>query len=370
MQFSVAQETFIEALNRIAPAVPTKSTLPILSNILLQLEGNKLRLVATDLEVSVLTEIEVKGEVDGSLSIPAKKIFDIIRELEGLQVNCQAEATNHLTIDAGEGSYQVPGISAQDFPSLPDFEGAIEIKLPAKKLDMLIQRTSFAVSRDELRPALTGVFFQLRPNELRCVATDGHRLVRIIDQKFGYDGEPCEIILPVKALDIVRRNLPEKGDVEMIFGSNQVMVKLEDATLYSRLIEGRYPHYESVIPQENHYRLVVSRDLLTSAVKKAQIFANPISRQIIFNLKGERLEISAEDVEFGGKGKDVIAVKYDGEEQSIGYNAGYVLDILKHISTDEVQFDLGGSTQAGIVRPTRQEEGEDFLMLLMPVRLS
>lgn len=370
MRFTVAQADLMEALGRVAPAVPTKSTLPILSNVLLQLEENRLRMVATDLEVSVVTEAEVQGEESGSVSVPAKKIGDIVRELEGLSLTITVDEGHHLMIDAGEGQYQVPGVSAQEFPSLPEVDSAATLGFPAEDLKSMINRTIFAVSRDELRPALTGVFFQVRPTELRCVATDGHRLVRIIDQNFKAEGESRELILPVKALDMIRRNLPDKGDVELVVGGNQIMVRLEDATLYSRLIEGRYPHYESVIPQENHNKLVVSADLLTRAVKRAQIFANPINRQIVFHLTPEKVEISAEDVELGGKGREAVDARYEGEPQTIGYNAAYVLELLKQVETDEVQFDLGGPTQAGIVRPTDQKEGEDFLMLVMPVRLS
>ncbi|MFH0882409.1 MAG: DNA polymerase III subunit beta [bacterium] len=370
MRFTVEQATLREALDRVAPAVPTKSPLPILANILLRLEGNRLNLVATDLEVSVVTNLEVKGEKDGSLSVPAKKISDIVRELDGMSIVCSMDGGNHLTVEAGGGQYQVPGISAQEFPSLPEFESAATVTLTAEKLDSMITRTIFAVSRDELRPALTGVFFQIRPHEMRCVATDGHRLVRIIDQEFKTEGESRELIIPVKALDMIKRNIPDEGNVELLIGPSQIMARLENSTLYSRLIEGRYPHYESVIPQENHNKLVVSVDALTAAVRRAQIFANPINRQIVFKLVPGKLEISAEDVELGGKGVEQVDATYDGEEQTIGYNAGYVLDLLRQVKTDQVQFDLGGPTQAGIVRPMEQEKGEDFLMLVMPVRLS
>jgi DNA polymerase-3 subunit beta len=370
MRFSVEQVQLREALDRVAPAVPTKSTLPILANVLLRLEGKTLKLVATDLEVSVVTELEVTGEEDGSLSVPAKKIADIVRELEGATLTCEADSANHLKVTALGGEYQVPGIAAQEFPALPEFESAASINIPASKLDSMIDRTAFAVSRDELRPALTGVFFQIRPHEMRAVATDGHRLVRIIDQDFKAEGESRELIVPVKALDMIRRNLPEDGDVELMIGANQIKASLEHATLFTRLIEGRYPHYESVIPSENHNKLTVPLDKLISAVRRAQIFANPINRQIVFKLSSGKLEVSAEDVELGGKGQEPVEAKYEGEEQSIGYNAGYVLDLLKHVDTDDVQFDLGGPTQAGIVRPTEQRKGEDFLMLVMPVRLN
>ncbi len=369
MRFRVSQDQILEALARVAPTVPTKSTLPILSNVLLQLEGNTLRIVATDLEVSVVTEMEVDGERDGSVTAPAKKIQDIVRELEGMVLTCDVDENNHLHLETEIGQYQLMGSSAQEFPTLPEFAGATTLKLGADKLLSLVNRTIFAVSRDELRPALTGVFFQIRTHELRAVATDGHRLVRITDQKFESESEH-ELIIPVKALDMIRRNLPEEGDIELAIGENQIMVVLPEATLYSRLIEGRYPHYESVIPSENNNRLIVSTDQLIRSLKRAQIFANPINRQVVFNLDPDKLEITAEDVELGGKGRESIAAKYDGEGQSIGYNAAYLLDLLKHVETEDVRFDLGGPKQAGIVKPTVGDEGEDFLMLIMPVRLS
>jgi DNA polymerase-3 subunit beta len=317
-----------------------------------------------------LTEIEVQGETDGALSVPAKKIGDIIRELEELDITLESDESNRLQIIAGEGSYQLPGISAEDFPSLPEFEGAIEFSLPAETFSRLVQRTSFAVSRDELRPALTGVFFQLRPGELRAVSTDGHRLVRIIDSHFTYSSEPRELIIPVKAMEMIRKNLTGDEDVKLVIGANQLMAKLKHATLYSRLIEGKYPHYENVIPKDNGDRLVVGTDQLNRVVKRTQIFANPISRQVIFHLTRDQLTIQAEDVELGGKGKETLPATYTGEDKQIGYNSAYVLELLKQIESDEVLFELGSATSAGIVRPTEPREGEDFLMLIMPVRLN
>ena len=369
MRFSTSQTNFIEAFNRIAAAVPSRATLPIISNILLQLEGNRLRMVATDLEVTILTDIEVQGETDGSLSVPAKKIGDITRELEGLELECWMDERNHLQMQAGAGAYQVPGIPGLEFPSLPEVVEATQVSLSAEKLDGMIRRLTFAASRDELRPALTGVFFQFRPQEIRAVATDGHRLVRIFDQTFKYEGEAHELIFPVKALDMVRRNLPKEGSVQMTIGANQVVLKLQDATLYSRLIEGKYPHYESVIPQNIEEHLIVKTGDLVRAVKRAQIFSNPVSKQIVFHLFADKLEITAEDIEQGGQGKESIPATYNGTEKEIGYNAAYMLEILKQIDTEEMVMEVGGVTQAAVVKPLEQADGEDFLMLIMPVRL-
>ncbi len=370
MQFTVSQTEFADAYNRIAPAVPTKTTLPILSNILLRLEGNTLRMVATDLEISVLTDVQVQGQEDGSLCIPAKKIGDITRELEGLDVTFQKDDNLNLQIQAGKGSYVVPGISSQEFPVLPEFEGATELALNANTLDSLIQRTTFAVSKDELRPALTGVFLQIRNGDLRAVATDGHRLVKIIDKNFQFDGDPREIIVPVKALDLIKRNLPDDGEVVCMIGETQLEIKLDGTIIFTRLIEGKYPHYESVIPTNNDSVLKLNAQSLAQAVKRVQIFANPIGRQVVFSLKPDSLEIRAEDIELGGRGHESIAAQYDGDAKEIGYNSTYVLELMKHIKTDDVRFELGGPKQAGIVKPAEQEEGEDFLLLIMPVRLS
>lgn len=369
MRFRVAQDQFLEAIGRVSPTVPTKSTLPILSNVLLRLEDSTLQIIATDLEVSVQTDIEVDTERDGSVAVPAKKILDIVRELEGLVLTVDVDENHHLHLETEIGQYQLLGTTAQEFPPLPEFDEATEITLDADTFDAMVHRTSFAVSRDELRPALTGVFFQIRNHELRAVATDGHRMVRIINQKFASESEH-ELIVPVKALDMIRRNLPEGGEITLAIGENQILARLPEATLYSRLIEGRYPHYESVIPSENNNTLIVSTSQLQRSLKRAQIFANPINRQVVFNLGPDSLEITAEDVELGGKGQEKVEAKYDGDQQAIGYNAGYLLDLLKHVVTDDVRFDLGGAKQAGIVKPTIQEEGEDFLMLIMPVRLS
>ncbi len=370
MHFFVKQQDILNALGRVLPAVPTKSTLPILSNVLFQLEGNKLKIVATDLEISVLTEMEVDGKVDGSLSIPAKKLSDILRELEGKELIFKADESLQLHLTSGDGTFQVPGISSQEFPNLPDFNGAEEFSIPASKIDSMIQRTAFAASKDELRPALTGVFFQIKPNELRAVSTDGHRLVKIVDHDFKYSGEAQEIIIPRKALEMIRKNLPGSGEIKIILGTNQIMVQLENTILYSRLIEGKYPHYESVIPANNNEFLTVSTSELTQVVKRIQIFSNPISRQVIFHINKDLLEISAEDIELGGKGSEKIVATFDGSEMDIGYNASYILDLLKQVETEKVRFELGGATQAGIIKPTEHEKNEDFLMLIMPVRLN
>ncbi len=370
MQFTVAQTDFADAFNRVAPAVPTKTTLPILSNVLLRLEGNTLTLVATDLEISVLTEVTVQGAEDGNLCVPAKKIGDITRELDGLDLTFVKDDSLNLSIEAGKGKYLVPGISAQEFPVLPEFEGATELDLNVGKLDSLIQRTIFAVSRDELRPALTGVFMQIRNSEMRAVSTDGHRLVKVVDKTFKFEGDPRELIVPVKALDLIKRNLPDDGAVKCIIGETQLEVKLENTTIFSRLIEGKYPHYESVIPTNNDTTMSVSVQALAQAVKRVQIFANPIGRQVVFHITPGLLEIRAEDIELGGRGNEAIQAQYDGEEKTIGYNSMYILELMKHVKTDDVRFELGGPKQAGIVKPMEQEEGEDFLMLIMPVRLS
>ncbi|MDP8207979.1 MAG: DNA polymerase III subunit beta [Candidatus Electryonea clarkiae] len=370
MQFTVSQSDFLETFSRVSPAVPSKSTLPILSNVLLKLEGDLLQLIATDLELSVLTEIKVSGIKDGSIAVPAKKVGDIIRELEGMELDFFLDENMHMQIKAGEGEYHVPGISAQDFPSLPEFTGASNFSIEAKRLKSSITRTIFAVSKDELRPALTGVFFEIMPQELKFVTTDGHRLVRIIDQKFEYDGEPQELIVPVKALDMIQRNLPEEGDIVFSIGSNQIMLKLDNITIYSRLIEGKYPHYESVIPKDNDSHLIVSTELFTKMIRRAQIFANPISHQIVLNISSNSIEISAEDIELGGRGSEKISASFNGDDRVVGYNATYVLELMKQIDTDELRIEFGAEKKAGIVRPIEQKENEDFMMLIMPVRLN
>ncbi len=370
MKFSASQSSLLVGLQPLAAVVPTKSPMPVLTHFLTQLSGNLLTITATDLEVSLETQLEVKGVKDGRTLLPARKFLDEIRVFPDVMVTVEAGESGRIKLEADDKKYDLSAESVQNYPKIPTLEQGASLVMASAKLNRLIKKTLFAVSRDELRPQLTGVYLRIAPGEIRMVSTDGHRLVKMSLKQEGYTGEVRECIVPAKAINTVARMSERDGDVEILFGTSQLGFRVGRTTLTTKLIEGRYPNYEAVIPSENKNLLTVDLDQLQAAVQRASIVSNEISRQIRLKLRTDQIEIRVEDVEQGNEGQETLPCNYTGEPMDIGYNAGYVLDVLKQVDTSDVRFELGSPTSAGIVKPTEQEENEDLLMLIMPVRLN
>lgn len=294
-----------------------------------------------------------------------------MRGLPDVNVSIEASKEHRITITDTEGKkYQCSAESVDVYPQVPQLSETSTFKLPRQKLRRMISKVLFAVSRDELRPQLTGVFLELSKEHFRLVSTDGHRLVRIGAPSDGYKGETQTAIVPSKAMAAVQRIAEGDGEIEIGFAGSQLGFRAGNTTLITRLIEGRYPNYDAVIPSENKQVLTVGLDALFSAVRRANIFSNEISRQIRVHLDKQQLQIRVEDIEQGNEGSESVPCEFTGEPMDIGYNATYVQDMLRQIDTPDVRFELGSSTSAGIVKPTEQEEHEDLLMLIMPVRLN
>jgi DNA polymerase-3 subunit beta len=370
MKFSVACGELQKALAKVSGVVPSKSTLPILENILFRLTKNQLKLVATDLEVSISAAVEVKGSEDGVVAAPAKRILETIRALPDVQLVFQAEAgTNKIKMITESGEYNLMGESSEEFPAIPQFKSEDQVVIAGSILRSFINRTLFSVSTDELRPAMTGVLFQLKGSDFRAVATDGHRLVRI-----NYAGQTKakvkkDLIIPSKALMLLARST-EEGDNTMSVDATHVQFSIGNTTLTSRLIEEAYPNYESVIPLDNDKKLTVSRDFLLASVRRVALYSSSTTHQVRFSVKTNEMKIAAEDVDFGGEAKEKINCLYTGDELEIGFNATYVIDILSHIDSSEVVFNFSSSVRAAIITPATQREHEDVLMLVMPMRLN
>ncbi|HLF19971.1 MAG TPA: DNA polymerase III subunit beta [Bacteroidota bacterium] len=369
MKFTVASAELQKTLNRISGVVPSKSTLPILENILFSLTKNNLRLAATDLEVSMSATVDVKGSEDGAVAVPAKRIMDTVRTLPDVQLVFHADpSSNKIKMITENGEYNLMGESGEEFPTIPQFKSDEQMILQGGMLKALINRTIFSVSTDELRPAMTGVLLQLKGNELRAVASDGHRLVRInyasLKPKIKKD-----IIVPAKALALVSKSAEENQNT-MAVDTSHVQFTFGNTTLTSRLIEEAYPNYESVIPLDNEKKLTVSRDLLLSSVKRVSLYSSSTTHQVRFSLKKNEMLVTAEDIDFGGEAKEKIPCNYEADTLEIGFNSGYVVDILSHIESDDVVFRFSSGVRAAIVMPAAQKENEDVLMLVMPMRLN
>jgi DNA polymerase III subunit beta len=368
MRFTVSQKTFLAQIQKLSPVVPSKSTHPILNNILFRLTDNRLELTATDLEMSLTSVIEVEGEEAGEVAIPAKRLLDIVRELEELPITVQSDRNGQVDILSGHGKFHIPGESADNFPVLPDVQVETEITLPAARLRHHIERLSFAVSTDELRPVLTGVLMEFTDEALTLVATDGHRLVRIRDLSLTGQGSLGSVVVPVKALGLMTRVLDDE-DVSLGIAQSHMVFKQGDLRIYTRLIEGKYPPYEGVIPDKNENHLQVTRSSVYRAVKQVSNCANSITRQINFKLQTDKIVVTAEDNEYGSRARNEIDVDYSGEGMEIAFNATYIDQMLRHVGTENVVFKFGTADRAALVLPEINGENEDFLMLLMPVRL-
>ncbi|NQT26299.1 DNA polymerase III subunit beta [candidate division KSB1 bacterium] len=371
MKFSIDQRDLLEGLQKVSGVVPAKSPTPVLENILFELDETALKITGTDLEVSVTTEVAPK-KVDevGAIALPARVLTEMMRSLPDIPIQFQLEEGNKLGITTDQGFYKISGISKDNFPEIPIPSQERVISMENQKLRRMLSKTIFAVSSDELRPALMGVFIQLVGNELRMVATDGHRLSKIVDTKFPTQDSPIKMIVPPKAVQIALKHLDGEGSTQLHMNESGLSFSFGKTTLFTRLVEGQYPDYERVIPRDNDQLLVADKNLLIASVKRVALFSSALTRQIRFSVSSGKLAVLSEDVDMGGEAREELSVDYQGESMEIGYNAQYVMDLIKHVDTDEVAFLLKSPINAALVSPAQQNENEDFHMLIMPIKLS
>ncbi len=370
MKFTVESSELQKSLNKISGVVPSKSTLPILENILFTLNKNSLSLVGTDLEISMTASLEVKGSEDGTIAVPAKRVMDTLRALPDTQLVFNADVqSNKIRMITENGEYSLVGESSQEYPSIPEFKGESEIQIDASLLASMITKTVFSVSTDELRPAMTGLLLQIKDEQIYAIATDGHRLVRIIYKGIKQAKAHKDIIVPAKALLLVAKAIESEANTISV-NTTHIKFAFKNYTLISRLIEESYPNYESVIPLDNEKCLSLNRNALLSAIRRVALYSSSATHQIRFSIKKNELKITAEDVDFGGEARERIACSYSAEDLEIGFNANYLVDILAHIDSDDIVFSFSSSVKASIITPSSTKENEDILMLVMPMRLN
>jgi DNA polymerase-3 subunit beta len=368
MKFSVTTDKLQSALTAVMSAVPAKSALPILGNVLLETDGKSLKLSTTDLEISITTTIEAKVTKKGSVAIPAKKFQEIIDALPQTDIEIEA-INNRIEMRFGTGDYKIAGMPADEFPRLPEFNSAKEIKISADVLRRMIHKTAFSASNDETRPALNGILWQTSGEKMRMVATDGHRLAKIEADNTKLQGLYGDMIVPPRALNLVNRLAVDSiTEVGVTFNENNLIFTCGGNTISTRVIEGPYPNYEQVIPKYNNKSLIVAKSLLADTVRRVAILSNALTHQVKFSISKNTLQLSATNVDFGGEAVEKLPCQYDGEDIEIGYNAAYVLDILKQLECDEVRFSLSTAVSAAII--TTMEPSSDYLCLVMPLRLA
>lgn len=370
MKFTVGTSDLQRILAKLGGVVPAKSPMPILETFLFDLVNTTLSITATDQMISSTMTLQVSGSEDGRIAIPAKRLSDTIRSLPVSDAIFTIDVqSNKIRIVTPNGEYVLTGESAKEYPLVPPFKGTGGVVLESAVLRKLIHRTSFAVSIDELRPAMMGMLLQAAGSEIRAVATDGHRLSRFVYTSKEPVKLSRDIIVPAKAMGILFKAL-ETGSCTMSTSDTHVRFEFDQTILVSRLIEETYPNYESVIPADNTRVLTINRDDFIGSIRRVSLYANASTHQVRLDIGANAVKVSAQDVDFGGEAFETLPCLYSAEPLEIGFNANYLVDILSHLDGDQVLLRFSTPTRAGIVVPAETPATEESLMLIMPVRIN
>jgi len=373
MKFTVSSAELLRALTTVGGAVPSKATMPILESILFVQDDTGLRLSATDLEISIEQTVLVRFEANGTaagarVAIPAKRLVDTLRALPDLPVTVSTDDEFNVTLKTDQGRYKMVGFDGADYPALPELDGGVTVHTEGALVRRAIAKTGFAVSKDALRPAMQGIYFQLDADRGRAVATDGHRLVRLSLDGLK-SGDPVAFIVPEKALNLAAK-VAADGPTTLQVASGHVAFTFGTGRVVARLIDETYPNYEAVIPVENDRRLTVNRQSLLAAVRRVGLYTSSTTRQIRLGLTADKVDVSAEDIERASEAKETVLCDYTGADMVIGFNADYLTEVLSNLDSEDVAMEFSSPNRAGVVTPAEQAEGEDLLMLIMPVMLN
>ncbi|MDD4009411.1 MAG: DNA polymerase III subunit beta [Fermentimonas sp.] len=374
MKFIASSATMLNHLQAISRVINSKSTLPILDCFKLELKGNRLTLTAADSETRLETWIEVNSaEGEGSLAINAKNLLDPLRELPDQPLTFDInDETLEVFIYYHNGKYNFVGLKGDEYPEPKPLkeETAMNLTIDADMLMSGINRTVFATADDELRPVMNGIYFDITADDLTFVASDGHKLVRVTTTEAKGEGR-SSFILPKKPANLLKALLPrETGKVTISFDENNAYITMSAYKMICRFVEGRYPNYNSVIPQNNSNTVALDRLTLLNALKRVSVFSNPSIGLVKLQLSEEKIVITAQDIDFLTAAEETIVCSYTGNVMNIGFKAAFLIEILDNIPSSDVRIELSDPSRAGLILPVEQEENEDMLTLLMPMMLN
>ena len=374
MKFQVSSTRLFNQLQAVSRVIGSKNSLPILDDVLFSLEGDQLSLTASDGETTIRTRLEVENaEGAGTVAFGAKILIETFKQFPEVPLQFKIDEQNFgMTISSPNGEYSVVGVNGTEYPEIP-FEAEQDshaFKMSSDLLLAAISKTIFCTAEDELRPVMNGIFFDLTPEKATLVATDAHRLVRYTNTSVHVD-EPASFILPKKPATLLK-NVLLKGDeeVDVRFGARNVLFTFGNTAIICRLIEGRYPNYNAVIPQNNTNIMTIDRITLLSACKRVAVFANTSTALIRLALAENSVTISSQDIDFSTAAEEKLVCSYAGTPMAIGFKAPFLCEILGAIESEEVQLELADPARAGLILPTENEENEELLMLLMPMLLN
>lgn len=371
MNFILSSTSLLRHLQSISGVLSTSNSLPILDNFLFEIADGQLTVSASDLETTMRTTLEVEANESGKIAVPAKLILDVLKSLPDQPCTFLVDQTNFsIEIAYDNGKSKMVGYNGEEFPSTPKLEKSSSIKVSGEIISRAINKTLFATGNDDLRPVMSGVFCQFSPEDITFVATDAHKLVRYRRMDSEATGS-SSFILPKKPLNLLKSNLSGNEEVLMEYNESNAVFTFNDIVLICRLIDGKYPNYDAVIPKENPNVLTIDRVQFLGSIKRVSIFANKTTHQIKLKLAGSELALSAEDIDFNNESNERLTCHYDGEDMEIGFNSRFLMEMLNNIETPEVRLEMSEPSRAGLLMPSvKDNENEDILMLVMPVMLN
>jgi DNA polymerase-3 subunit beta len=368
MRLTISREKLQEGLAAVTASVPAKTTLPVLANILVETTERGIKLSGTDLDIAVSTEVAADIESPGAVTIPAKKLSEIARELPPSPVKIAAVGEQRITLECGRSRFKLLGLPRDEFPTFPTVNFGESWRVRSGDLQKLISHTVFAVSTEESRPILNGVLWELKPDRMAMIATNGHRLAKM-EIPIELSNRPShDLIVPPKALEQVRRLFPAEEELEIARGENHIGFRSPFTSVFSRLIEGPYPNYELVIPRDNDRNAIADKVALVSALKRMSVVASDQTHRIRLSFNTGMLKFSVQTPDLG-EAQDELPIRYIGDQLDIGFNASYLLEILRYIPTDEVKLTFKAPERAATLEPEGWSDSASYLCLVMPLRL-
>lgn len=371
MNFIVSSTQLQRQLQTLSGVLNTSNTLPILDHVLFELAPQQLRITATDLETTINASIQVESSSEGKLAVPARLLLETLKTFPEQPLTFSQADNNTLEISSEQGKYALAYANADEFPQAAEVVDASSLNIQGDTLATAINNTIFASGNDDLRPVMSGVFFQLSSSGLTFVATDAHKLVKY-ERTDVTAPETAEFIMPKKPLNLLKSVLVgSEEDVTIHYNDSNVQFSFDDTVVICRLIDGKYPNYEAVIPKENPNVMTINRMQFLNTVKRVSIFSNKTTHQIRLRIAGAELHISAEDIDYSNKAEERLTCSFQGDDMQIGFNARFLTEMLSNLSANEIQLELSLPNRAGIITPVDgMDEGEQVTMLVMPVMLN
>jgi len=373
MKFIISSEIFLKTIQPLIGIIVNNPALPIIENILIELQDNSLSVKATDLETTIINTIKVESDSNASIAVNAKLLSETLRTFPEQPLTFKTNSENNtLEITSEQGNYNLSYVNSDEFPNTPELSEEKSISINSKTLENGIKNTLFATGNDELRPVMSGMYMEINPKSILLVATDAHKLVKyenIIDSE---DDHSASFIIPKKPLQLIKNTISDITDnIKIDYNNTNIIFSFQTMQIYCRLIDGNYPNYGAVIPKENPNHLNIDRAILLNALKRVCIFSNQTTHQVKFQINGNEINLLGEDIDFSNKAQEHIKCEYSGQDIEIGFNGKFLIEILNTLESEKINMFFSSPSKAAIIKPEcEQEEIEKILMLVMPVMLN